>query len=93
MARGAFNIVSSEFDQKVLIQVAPAIGETIENWIWDCATTAQKAYRADKALVVITSTFTIPAEKLAKQVGVILWDRKQLLKKMNTSQIDLFASF
>jgi len=43
MARGAFNTVSSEFDQKVLIQVAPAIGETIENWIWDGATTAQKA--------------------------------------------------
>ena len=57
------------------------------------AATAQKVHRADKALVVITSTFTIPAEKLAKQVGVILWDRKQLLKKMNTSQIDLFASF
>lgn len=43
MARGAFNTVSNEFDQKVLIQVAPAIGEKIENWIWDGATTAQKA--------------------------------------------------
>lgn len=43
MARGAFNIVSDEFDQKVLIQVAPAIGEDVENMIWNGATTAQKA--------------------------------------------------
>ena len=43
MKAGAFNIVSDEFDQKVLIQVAPAIGETVEGFIWDGATTAQKA--------------------------------------------------
>lgn len=43
MDRGAFNNVSDEFDQKVLIQVAPAIGEDIENMIWNGATTAQKA--------------------------------------------------
>lgn len=43
MKAGAFNIDSDEFDQKVLIQVAPAIGETVENMIWNGATTAQKA--------------------------------------------------
>ena len=43
MKAGAFNIVSDEFDQKVLIQTAPAIGEDVENMIWDGATTAQKA--------------------------------------------------
>ena len=43
MKAGAFNIVSDEFDQKVLIQVAPAIGEDVEGFIWDGATTAQKA--------------------------------------------------
>ncbi len=43
IARGAFNHVSNEFDQKVLIQIAPAIGEDVENMIWDGATTAQKA--------------------------------------------------
>ena len=40
MEAGAFNIVSDEFDKKVLIQVAPAIGEDVENMIWDGATTA-----------------------------------------------------
>lgn len=43
MDRGAFNIDSDEFDRKVLIQVAPAIGEDVENMIWNGATTAQKA--------------------------------------------------
>tara|TARA_R110000803_G_scaffold69058_5_gene131261 strand:+ start:387 stop:1430 length:1044 start_codon:yes stop_codon:yes gene_type:complete len=42
MQAGAFNIVSSEFDQKVLIQAAPAIGEVVENMIWNGATTAHK---------------------------------------------------
>lgn len=43
MRAGAFNIVSDEFDQKVLIDVAPAIGEDVENMLWNGATTAQKA--------------------------------------------------
>lgn len=43
MQSGAFNINSGEFDREVLIQVAPAIGETIENWIWNGANTATKA--------------------------------------------------
>lgn len=42
MEAGAFNVVSDEFDQKVLIQVAPAIGEDVENMIWDGATSATK---------------------------------------------------
>lgn len=43
MARGAFNNVSDEFDQRVLIQTAPAIGEDVEGMIWNGATTAHKA--------------------------------------------------
>ncbi|MHC0441008.1 hypothetical protein [Flavobacterium sp. 3-210] len=43
MAKGAFNQVSDEFDRKVLIQVAPAIGEDIESKLWNGATTATKA--------------------------------------------------
>ena len=43
MAAGAFENVSDEFDKKVLIQVAPAIGEDVESMIWNGATTAQKA--------------------------------------------------
>ena len=42
MAAGAFNVVSDEFDRKVLIQVSPAIGEDLENKIWNGATAATK---------------------------------------------------
>ena len=43
MAAGAFNTVSSEFDNKVLQQVSPAIAQTMESVTWDGATTAQKS--------------------------------------------------
>jgi len=42
MKKGAFETVSDEFDQKVLIQVAPAIGEEVENMIWDGSTAADQ---------------------------------------------------
>ena len=42
MKAGAFENVSEEFDQKILIQVAPAIGEAVENMIWNGATAAKK---------------------------------------------------
>lgn len=43
MQAGAFNTVSSEFDNKILQQITPAISQTLENVTWDGATTAQKA--------------------------------------------------
>lgn len=43
MQAGAFNRISNEFDNAVLQQVTPAIGESLENMIWDGATTAHKA--------------------------------------------------
>jgi hypothetical protein len=43
MKQGAFETISDEFDKKVLIQVAPAIGEDLENKIWNGATAATKA--------------------------------------------------
>lgn len=43
MKAGAFETVSDEFDRKVLIEVTPAIGEDLENKIWNGATAATKA--------------------------------------------------
>lgn len=43
MKAGAFNTISDEFDRKVLIEVAPAIGEDLESKVWNGATTATKA--------------------------------------------------
>jgi len=43
MKAGAFNVISDEFDQKVLIQVQPSASAKLENWVWNGATTATKA--------------------------------------------------
>lgn len=43
MKSGAFNMVSTEFDNFVLQQISPAIGQTMENVTWDGTTTAHKA--------------------------------------------------
>jgi hypothetical protein len=43
MKAGAFNVISDEFDKKVLIEVTPAIGADLENKVWNGATTATKA--------------------------------------------------
>ena len=40
MAKGAYNLVSSEYDNAVLQQIQPAIGESVENLIWNGAKAA-----------------------------------------------------
>ena len=42
MAAGAYNLVSSEFDNAVLQLIQPSIGESIESTIWNGAKTATK---------------------------------------------------
>lgn len=43
MKAGAFEVVSDEFDQRVLIQVQPATSAKLENNVWNGATAATKA--------------------------------------------------
>ena len=43
MQAGAYNVVSDEFDKKVLIQVQPAASAKLENGVWNGATVATKA--------------------------------------------------
>jgi hypothetical protein len=42
MAKGAFNLVSSEFDNAVLQDIAPAISAKMEEAVWNGATAAKK---------------------------------------------------
>jgi len=65
MKAGAFNVVSDEFDQKVLVQVAPAIGEVVENMIWNGATTAQKALIAGLTPAAGQGSISAGAQTLA----------------------------
>ena len=43
MKAGAYNVVSDEFDKKVLIQVQPAVSAKLESWAWNGATAETKA--------------------------------------------------
>jgi len=43
MKAGAFEVVSDEFDKRVLIQVQPATSAKLESAVWNGATTATKA--------------------------------------------------
>ncbi len=49
MSEGAFNTVSTEFDNAVLVDISPAISETMENVTWDGATSTQKGLIAGLA--------------------------------------------
>jgi hypothetical protein len=42
MAAGAYNLISDEYDKKVLIDIQPAIGEAMENFVWNGAKAATK---------------------------------------------------
>ncbi len=39
-------------------------------------------YKTDKAMVITTSSYTQNAQNLAKESGVIIWDRKELIKRI-----------
>lgn len=43
MKAGAYELISDEYDKKVLIDIQPAIGEAIENFVWNGAKTATKS--------------------------------------------------
>lgn len=46
-----------------------------------------KMYRADVAAVITNSRFTPNAQKMAKEIGVQLFDRKLLIKLMNKAEL------
>ena len=43
MKAGAYNLISDEFDRRVLVQVQPAISAQLENNVWNGCTAATKA--------------------------------------------------
>lgn len=74
MAAGAFNTVSDEFDKKVLIQVAPAIGEDLENKIWNGATAATKVAIAALVPGAGQGAITASAQALVAAMPTTLFD-------------------
>lgn len=74
MKAGAFNVVSDEFDKKVLIQVAPAIGEDLENKIWNGATSATKTAIAALTPGAGQGSISAGAQTLAAAMPTNLFD-------------------
>lgn len=78
MKRGAFNLVSQEFDNAVLQEITPAIGQTMESATWDGATSATKVSIA--ALIPGASQGSISA------------GAQTLVAAMSTNLVDSFPT-
>ena len=86
MKAGAFERISNEFDNAVLQQVTPAIGESIENLVWNGATTAQKALIAGLTPGAGQGSISAGAQTLAAAMPVNLVDSLPATILHNASQ-------
>jgi hypothetical protein len=86
MKAGAFNLVSSEFDNAILQQVTPAIGEGIENIIWNGATTATKVAIAALTPGAGQGSISAGAQTLVAAMPVSLVDSMPAVILYNASQ-------
>lgn len=74
MAAGAFNVVSDEFDQRVLIQVQPATSSKLEANVWNGATTATKAAIAALTPNAAQGSISAGAQTLVAAMPTTLFD-------------------
>lgn len=86
MSQGAFNLVSSEFDNAVLQDITPAIGQTMENVTWDGATTAKKALIAGLTPGAAQGSISAGAQTLVAAMPTNLVDSIPAILLHNYSQ-------
>ncbi len=86
MKAGAYNVVSDEFDQKVLIQVTPAVGAKLESWVWNGATTATKAAIAALSPGAGQGSISAGAQVLVAAMPTTLFDSIPATMLYNDSQ-------
>lgn len=86
MTAGAYNVVSDEFDKKVLIQVTPAIGAKLESWVWNGATTATKAAIAALTPGAGQGSISAGAQALVAAMPTTLFDSIPATMLYNDSQ-------
>jgi len=86
MAGGAFNLVSSEFDNKVLQFITPAISAKMESALWDGATTAQKAAIAALTPGAAQGSISAGAQTLAAAMPTNLFNSLPATILYNASQ-------
>ena len=86
MKAGAYNVVSDEFDKKVLIQVQPAVGAKLESWVWDGATAATKAAIAALVPGAGQGSITAAAQTKVAAMPTTLFDSIPATMLYNDSQ-------
>lgn len=86
MKAGAYNVVSDEFDQKVLIQVQPAVGAKLESWVWNGATAATKAAIAALVPGAGQGSVSVGAQALVAAMPTTLFDSVPATMIYNDSQ-------
>ena len=86
MKAGAFNVVSDEFDKKVLIQITPAIGADLESKIWDGATSATKTAVAALTPGAGQGSITAAAQTAVAAMPTTLFDSITATILYNNSQ-------
>ena len=86
MAAGAYNVISDVFDRKVLAYIAPAIGEDLENKIWNGATAATKASIAALVPGAGQGAVSTGAQALVAAMPVTLFDSLAAKIVFNNSQ-------
>lgn len=86
MAAGAYNVVSDEFDKKVLVQVTPAVGAKLESWVWNGATAATKVAIAALTPGAGQGSISAGAQALVAAMPVTLFDSIPTTMLYNDSQ-------
>lgn len=86
MKAGAFNVVSDEFDKKVLIEIQPAIGADIESKLWNGATAATKVAIAALTPGASQGSITAAAQTAVAAMPTTLFDSLVVKILYNDSQ-------
>jgi len=86
MKAGAFEVVSDEYDQKVLIQVQPATSAKLESGVWNGATTATKALIAGLTPGAGQGSISAGAQTLVAAMPTTLFDSVPATMLYNDSQ-------
>jgi hypothetical protein len=86
MAAGAYNLISDEFDRRVLVQVQPAIGAKLEANVWNGATAATKALIAGLTPGAGQGSVSAGAQALVAAMPVTFFDSIAATVIFNDSQ-------
>ena len=86
MAAGAFNTVSTEFDNKVLQQISPAISQTMESVTWNGATAATKTAIAGLTAGASQGSISAGAQTLVSAMPTNLVDSLPAIILYNDSE-------